>query len=258
MGDKLRLDNRLIAVALAVGFLGGVLAGLFGVGGGLIMVPLLVGWLHLDQKTAHATSLAAVVPIAVAGTFGFAQSGNVDWIAVWYLLCGSVLGAFIGARKLRLFSTKCLHLLFGFLLIASGLRLLWDAQPTQVFGGVAGHVFLLFAGFIAGVLAGLLGIGGGVVVIPALIIASGIDSVVARGTSLAVAVGTSIAGALTHIYQNNVETRVAISIGFTGVPATFLGVYLSHELSSSRVTFMFAVLLIGLGIQQGRSAMANR
>ena len=258
MSGNFRLDNRLIVFTIAVGLLGGVLAGLFGVGGGLIMVPLLVGWLRLDQKTAHATSLAAVVPITIAGTLGFAQTGHVDWQSAAYLLCGSVLGAFVGARSLRSFSTKYLYSLFGLLLVASGLRLLWNAEPTQIFSGIFGHAFLLFAGLIAGVLAGLLGIGGGVVVIPALICASGIDSLSARGTSLAVAVGTSIVGALTHMHQKNVDNRVALLMGFAGVPATFLGVYVSHDLSSNQVTYLFAVLLIGLGVQQGRSAMANR
>jgi len=250
-GEALLL-SRTKVIATMIGILGGVLAGLFGVGGGLIMVPLLVGWLHLDQKTAHATSLAAVVPIAVAGTVGFAQSGNVDWLAAAYLLCGSVLGAFFGARNLRAFSIKYLHAVFGILLVASGLRLLLRTEPHQVVDGLGGHLLLLAVGFFAGVLAGLLGIGGGVIVVPALIIASGIDSITARGTSLAVAVGASIAGALTHIYQNNIATRVAIILGLAGVPATFIGVYLSHEVMSSQVTFLFAILLIALGVAQGR------
>ncbi len=251
IGETLLL-TRTNFIAALIGILGGVLAGLFGVGGGLIMVPLLVGWLHLDQKTAHATSLAAVVPIAIAGTFGFAQSGNVDWLAATYLLCGSVLGAFFGARSLRTFPTKYLHTVFGILLVASGLRLLFRAEPHQVVDGFGGHLLLLAVGFFAGVLAGLLGIGGGVIVVPALIIAAGIDSITARGTSLAVAVGASVVGGLTHFQQRNVQTDSALVMGLAGVPATFLGVYLSHEVVSSQVTFLFAILLIALGVQQGR------
>ena len=64
---------------LLIGFLAGVLAGLFGVGGGFLMVPLYLAWLKIDQKKAHATSLGAIVPIAISGAIGYASSGDVNW-----------------------------------------------------------------------------------------------------------------------------------------------------------------------------------
>ena len=78
------LSRRQISQALVVGLLAGVLAGMFGVGGGFLMVPLYVLWIGLDQRKSHATSLAAVVPIAIAGTIG--------WISVWGALWRKALG----------------------------------------------------------------------------------------------------------------------------------------------------------------------
>ena len=76
--------------AAAIGVAAGILSGLFGVGGGIIMVPLLVAWFALDQRRASATSLLAIVPIATASAAGYARNGNVDLSAGLLLLVGGV------------------------------------------------------------------------------------------------------------------------------------------------------------------------
>ena len=87
--------GRLLPVAV-VGLLAGFLAGLFGVGGGILIVPGLVLTVHMTQRLAHGTSLAAVVPISVASLISYAAHGNVDWnVAVW-LAIGAVGGAVVG------------------------------------------------------------------------------------------------------------------------------------------------------------------
>ena len=94
----LRLEPRLVAI----GLVGGVLSGLLGVGGGVIMVPLLVLWAGYEQRAAHAASLGAIIPISIAGILTF----------------GSIVGAGVGAGMLARLEERPLKLVFGSFLVA--------------------------------------------------------------------------------------------------------------------------------------------
>ena len=85
-----------LAPIAVVGLLAGFLAGLFGVGGGILIVPGLVLGAHMTQRLAHGTSLAAVVPISVASLVTYAAHDNVDWSVAAWLAVGAVAGALIG------------------------------------------------------------------------------------------------------------------------------------------------------------------
>ena len=243
---------------LSIGFLAGVLAGLFGVGGGFLMVPLYLAWLHIDQKKAHATSLGAVVPIAIAGAIGYSATGDVNWSSAIFLLGGSIFGAMYGAKLLHNISLPKLQLVFATLLTLSAIRLLWSAQPTQLIDGIAGHALLVFVGFFAGTMSGLLGIGGGIIMVPAMIIASGLSAVEARGTSLAVIVGSGISGTYAHYKRGNIIFPIAILSGLAGIPATYIGIYLSHNLPERISVAIFAAILFAIAIAQFRKSFKNK
>ena len=112
-------------MAVTVGVAAGVLSGLLGVGGGIVMVPLLVAVVGLGQHEAHATSLAAIVPIAAVGAARFAAAGNVDPVLAALLAAGSLVGAPLGARLMARTHEDVLKLVFGALMIAVALQLLW-------------------------------------------------------------------------------------------------------------------------------------
>lgn len=241
--------NQLLARGVIVGVIAGILAGMFGVGGGIIMVPLYVMWLHVDQRLSHGTSLAAVIPIAVAGAISYASSGDVDWAAVVYLLAGSIVGARIGVNLLHRLSLNLLRNLFATILLVSALRLLWSAQPDQLFDGFFAHIWLVATGLFAGTMAGLLGVGGGIVMVPALMLGSGLEPAIARGTSLAVVLGSSISGTLAHRKKMNLDTSLALASGIAGVPAVYLGAWISENTSDRITVTLFAALLIGSAIR---------
>lgn len=111
---------------MLIGALAGVLSGLLGVGGGVVMVPLLVMVLSMSQHEAHATSLAAIVPIAAAGAIPFAVEGNVDIGIAALLALGSLLGAPIGARIMARASGAQLKGAFGFLMVLVAVQMLWN------------------------------------------------------------------------------------------------------------------------------------
>jgi len=246
------ISRKQIQQSLVVGLLAGILAGMFGVGGGFLMVPLYVIWMGLDQRRSHATSLAAVLPIAVAGAIGYSTSGYVDWHAVAALLAGSFFGALYGVKLLSQVSLKFLQLGFAALLYLSAMRLIWSSAPHQLLEGVAAIIFLVMVGFFAGVMSGLFGVGGGIVMVPALIIASGMDSLTARGTSLAVIVGSAISGTVANLRKGNIDVAFALLTGLAGVPATFIGVYLSQQVPQRAALILFSLILIAIATQQAR------
>jgi hypothetical protein len=248
------MSRRQIWLAIVIGLLAGVLAGMFGVGGGFLMVPLYISWLGIEQRKSHATSLAAVVPIALAGAIGYASQGSVDFKAGIALLAGSVFGALYGVKLLGQVPLKFLQIGFASLLYLSALRLIWSSNPQQLLEGWASVTLLIAVGFFAGVMSGLFGVGGGIVMVPALIIAAGMNSIVARGTSLLVIVGSGLSGTWANFRKGNIEIPYALLSGFAGIPSTFLGVYLSHLVSQRITVIMFAILLLAIATQQVQKA----
>ena len=113
------LDLRAAGIGLAAGIAGG----LFGVGGGIVIVPALVLWFGLDQHRAHATSLAAIVAITAAALIPFAVDGSVDVGAASALLGGAAVGAYAGARLMARIPEVWLARGFFTLLVAAALRM---------------------------------------------------------------------------------------------------------------------------------------
>lgn len=107
------------------GALIGFFAGLSGVGGGALLVPMLTGYLRLPQHTAHGTSLIVVVFAAAAAAVGYIWRGDVDWALVGALLGGSIIGAYGGALLVMHIPAKRLRALFGIFLLAVGIRMLF-------------------------------------------------------------------------------------------------------------------------------------
>lgn len=116
--------QRPIILLGAVGAAAGVLSGLFGVGGGILMVPAMVVLLAFGQARAQATSLAAIVPIAAVGALIFGRADSVDLVAALLLSAGSLLGVQAGARLMHRLSDERLTLIFGIFLVIVALTML--------------------------------------------------------------------------------------------------------------------------------------
>lgn len=118
---SLRLRLRSFALdpkLLVIGVGGGLLSGLLGVGGGVVMVPLLVLWAHYAQRDAHAASLAAIIPISIAGILTYGIAGEVRIGPAVALAAGSIFGARLGAGLLARLDERALKTVFGTFLLA--------------------------------------------------------------------------------------------------------------------------------------------
>jgi uncharacterized membrane protein YfcA len=237
-------SNRLVR-AVALGLVAGFLSGLFGVGGGILIVPVLVLAMRMDQRLAHGTSLAAVLPIAVSGVIGFALEDSVDWAVAGALIAGAMVGAVIGTHWLHKLPTDVLAYAFSTVLLLSAARLVLDHSSATGRGplGVLGVGGMVALGLLSGTLAGLLGVGGGVVMVPAMIILLGIPGAVAKGTSLAVIIPTSIVATVRNTRKGNADLGVAAAVGLAGVVSAYGASKVSVGLDEKASSLLFAALL---------------
>lgn len=115
--------NPSLAKAIALGLVAGSVAGLFGVGGGVIVVPGLVLWFTLTQREASGTSTATIVASSAAAMVAFGIGGNVDWRAAGLILIGSVAGAWGGAWIAERVNERALAITFAVVLAVAGIRM---------------------------------------------------------------------------------------------------------------------------------------
>jgi uncharacterized membrane protein YfcA len=242
--------GRTDAAAAAVGLAAGLIAGLFGVGGGVLIVPGLWWAARMEQRRAHGTSLAAMVPMTVGGVATYLAGGHVDWAAAASLAVGSLVGAWWGAGLLARVRTRTLTVAFVAALVVSAVRMLLGDIETRTAGPSAvGLVALAGVGLGAGLLAGLLGIGGGIVTVPVMTIAFGFAPVLAKGTSLAVIVPTALVGTVRNARSGNLDARSATVVGLSGVVSAALGAALSARLPDAVANALFGVLLLAVSLR---------
>ena len=249
--------ERSLWPAVAIGGAAGALSGLFGVGGGILIVPGLVLLLAMPQRRAHATSLAAIVPIAAAGAAGYAIAGAVDWIPAALLTAGGAVGALAGTHALRRIPERGLRIIFAAFLLAAAASLPFEVSageaPIQL-DPVTGAM-LVALGAVAGAMAGLLGVGGGIVMVPGLVLLASASQAVAQGTSLAVIIPTALVATIGNVRHGDVDLRTAAVVGAAGVVTSFLASLFSVRMDPVVAAVLFGALLL---LMAGRLLLAAR
>lgn len=252
--------------ALLAGLTTGLVLGLFGSGGSIIALPALMYLLHVEPKSAIAMSLGAVAVTATVSGLDNWRRGLVNArVALVFGLFGAA-GTFAGAR-LGLLTPVVVQLgLFALVMYTAAWRMLRPATPrparaggvlpagggTAALGGCRdffspcmGHIALHGIG--VGVLTGLVGVGGGFLIVPALVLLSGIPMKTAVGTSLAIVAAKSYAGFIG--YMGGVPIDWAVMGGFTAVTVagSFVGARFSSRLSQDTLKKAFAWFLVVVG-----------
>jgi uncharacterized membrane protein YfcA len=256
---------------LLTGAVAGLMAGLLGIGGGLVIVPalaLLFG--ARDMMGAHlmhvavGTSLATIVPTSIASLLAHHRRASVLWPVVRTLAPGIILGALAGAALARSVSSSGLALFFGMFELGVALQLWFGVRPAahRTLPGPAG---MNAAGGIIGSLSALLGIGGGTLTTPFLLW-NGVDIRHAIGTSAACGLPIAVAGATGFaVSGSNAMAQLDWSTGFVywpaagmivlaSVPAAPLGARLAHWLPRHLLARLFALFLLVAGLKMVLSA----
>jgi uncharacterized protein len=233
---------------------------MFGVGGGIIMVPLFVWLCGLDQRHAAATSLVAIVPAAIAGSIQYALAGHLDVVAGLLIAAGGIGGSLIGARLLKSLPLGWLRWLFIGLLLVTAVRLLFEVPSRgsdMVLnpGVIAGLVAL---GLVMGVASGLFGIGGGIIAVPVLIAVFGAGDLLAKGTSLLAMIPTALTGSVANARNGVVVPRDGVIAGLAATAASFGGVAVAILLTPQVASVLFAVVLLAVIVQLVVRAIRDR
>ncbi len=235
---------------LAIGLAAGVFGGVGGLGGGVVMVPLLGLWLGLPQHRAHGTSLVAVVVTGLVGVIPYAMQGAVALRLSVVLAAASIVGSSLAAGFSPLVPARALRRVFGILLIATGASLPFDLL-LPAHGIVAAWALPagLATGLVAGAVAGLLGVGGGSVMVPMLVLLFGFGQHLAQGTSLAVMVPAALAGSVQHVRHRHVEASVAPALAIGVAAGAYLGGRAALALPDQTLRWLFAALLLTTGVR---------
>lgn len=232
---------------LIIGLAAGLLSGLLGVGGGVIIVPLLALWLAFPQKMAQATSLVAIFFAAISGSISYGLGGDVLLLPAVLIAGAGIIGTFIGAWLLHRMAEHQVQMLFVGILVIAAVRMAWGSESGGG-GAVSGFGIWHFVGFALaglamGTLSSLVGVGGGIVLVPILVFLMGIGSHVAQGTSLLVMIPVAFAGAWRNSRHGYVNWRAGIWIGIAGVIGAATGSLFALELPEVWLQRGFSVLL---------------
>jgi len=240
------------AITLLIGMIGGLASGMLGVGGGVIMVPLMVLWLRLRQHEAHGTSLAVVLFTATASALTYGWQGNIDLPMAVLLAIGSIVGVRLGAIWVNRIPALQLRRLFGLFLFLVGIRLVLPLPVgSALFSGgtVEWAVATIVLGFIAGVLGGIMGVGGGVLMVPAMALLFATPQHLAQGISLLVVIPTGIVGAITHYQKGNVRTKLVPWMAGASILTAVIGASIAGALPSATLRQCFGLFLSLVSLQ---------
>lgn len=262
--------DRPRATTLALWFVAAVASTMCGIGGGLFAVPILHFLCGVELKLATATSLVVVFAMTAAGTLAELSSAapQLEWRVIGLLCAGGLLGAHLGQRVARRLDTRVLTWILALALFAAGVRVLWGGPPPQSgafdvdaaledpqrqFGVIA-------AGFVGGFVAPLLGIGGGLIVVPALYLGlPGLGYLAARACSTAMSAALAAQLTWLNLRDGRVHRASVMPFALVAVAGAIVGIALVHQpgfAEAARV--LLGVLLCAIGVKYAVTAKRRR
>lgn len=253
----------LIITGAGIGFT----SGLLGIGGGFIMVPVqywLLTSIGIDPtiaiRVSLGTSLAVILPTAISGAYGHYRKNAVLIKPTVLLAATGIMGGIVGGTIAANVPGEILKVLFGIAALAAAVRMLLYKSPEVKKEPLDNGLYYIIAGFIIGIMSGLLGVGGGFIVVPFMVIAMGYDIHKAIGTSTAVIIFTSIGGIASYAFNGfGVQGLPQYSLGYinllqfvvlagASIPLAQLGVKAAHKLPARKLNYIFIALMVYVGL----------
>lgn len=273
-----------LSCASSIAFFVGILTGVFGVGGGFLMTPALMMFLSVPGPVAVGTDLAVILGNSSLGLYARRRTRTVDFKLAGTISCGNIIGVLFGSHLLQLLQVMkpitvwgkehnavelVLYLLFCLLLIWVSFYVAYDyrrstrqdsqdivsflsrlkvppyVQYPSVTHGTLSVPALLVLGAVIGCLTGLLGIGGGVVLLPALVYLVGQDIKEAAGTSLVLVWIASLVGVVHKGYAGHISIPLWVALALGGLTGTYVGTKVGLETNKLKlkVYFLYVVIL---------------
>lgn len=237
-------------IAIALALLTGIFLGLLGAGGSSIAVPVFMYALGMDAKQAIASSLPVVGVVALVGAIRHWRAGNLDAPAAMTFAPTAVVGAFSGARAAEFISGSVQIILFALVMMVASVLMFRDSgqdcQAKDLSSARPRFAPVWKVGIVGlgvGILTGLVGVGGGFLIVPALVLLTGLSMKRAIGTSLAVIAVNTMSGFVG--YTGHVAIQWGLVGGFAAVAAggIFVGAAMNQRVSQQRLRRGFAMFL---------------
>lgn len=226
----------------------GLSLGLLGGGGSIITVPVLVYALQVPPREAVAMSLAVVGVTSLIGAALHHRRGAVRIPQAALFAGAGVVSSFLGARLTYLVSPEVLLLSFAALMLAVGIRMAVTGSRPEGERRPARPVQVVLAGLAVGLLTGFLGVGGGFLVVPALVLFAGLDMREAVGTSLLVIAINAAAGLAGHLAHGGFHLPLALLVTALAAAGTLLGTHFSHRVSPVALRRGFSIFVVAVAV----------
>jgi uncharacterized membrane protein YfcA len=235
-------------LALPFGLAIGLMLGLVGGGGSILAVPVLVYVLGEPVKAATTESLLVVGTAAFVGAADYARIGRVQIRTALGFGAAGAVGAIAGTALNRLVNGRVLLLAFALLLLAAAVAMLHRRPEPPASASTHSFARIGPAGLGTGVLTGFFGVGGGFVIVPALVLLLGLPMAVAVGTSLLVITLTSAAALAAHLTSGSIDWTIASSFTGAAMAGALAGRRLGASIKPQRLGQLFALLLIAIAM----------
>jgi uncharacterized membrane protein YfcA len=240
------VSTALLALPFGLGI--GLLLGLVGGGGAILAVPVLVYILGQPATEATTESLLVVGAAALVGAADHARIGRVQVRTAAGFGAAGAIGAVAGTYLNRVVGERVLLLAFALLLLAAAAAMLLRGAGLVAQRGDAALARVAAVGIGTGALTGFLGVGGGFVIVPALVLLLGLPVTLAVGTSLLVIALTSATALAAHLSTGGIDWRIAVTFAVGAIAGTLGGRCAGTYIKAARFSQLFAVLLVTVAV----------
>lgn len=238
----------MIVLAASLALLIGLVLGTLGGGGSILMLPMLVYALHVEPKTAIATSLLAVGATSLVGMVLHARAGNVRWRIAGVFGAAAMVGAFGGGRLTAFVPGRVLLVAFATVMVLTATAMMRSRPERAEAVAPVRMAWVVGLGFWVGMLSGLVGAGGGFLIVPALTLFGGLAMREAIGTSLLVIAMQSFAGFAGHVTHVHLDGGLVVVVTAAAMAGSIVGVWLARRAPAALLRRVFAWLVVGMGL----------
>jgi len=251
-----------------IGIIAGITGSVAGLGGGIIIVPALIYLMDLPSQQAVGTSLVVIVFVAVSSVISYARRGRIDYHSAFYFMVFSIPGAIIGAHVGKDFSNDIFSVFFGMLLIlvfifmfinpkqsnySYNANISMKRQFTDSLGKQYNYEFNKLYGmcisFCVGFISSLFGIGGGILMVPAMIMLFSFPPHIATATSMFIILFSAIVGSITHMTLDHVKWEFVVLLAPGAYIGGILGAKLASIIPSKLIIYILRILILVVAIR---------
>ena len=246
-----------VVLGILIGLVSGVLSGLFGVGGGIVMTPGLQVVLGAAPIVALATPLPVILPTALTGAMTYRASGELDQRAAAWMIGPGIVASIAGALLTKFVDTHLLLVVTAALLAYQSVGILRGGRERRRPALEATPSMYMGIGLVAGFVSGLLGIGGGLVMVPMLAGWLGMPLKRALGTSLLTIVALVVPGTITHAVLGHIDWALFVVLTLGAVPGARLGARIALGTRERSLRLLVGGFLLVVAIAYGISEAAT-